>query len=202
MTLPNKLGINEEAELAREEERMSKQKALELFESKSLDNLKPGTFSTLEYIHESLFSDVYPFAGQVREENISKGNFLFVPAMYLNESIKNIEQLPQTTFDEIIHKYVEMNVAHPFREGNGRSMRIWLDHMLKHQLELVVDWSKVDKQDYLLAMERSPIKDVEIRVLLSEALTDQVDDRDVYMKGIDASYSYEGYHTYRTEDLR
>lgn len=201
MTLENKLNISSEAELAREEERLSKQAALRLFESGLLDSLAPGTFNTLSKIHEQLFSDVYPFAGKARVENISKGGTLFAPAMYLEAAITNVEKLPQSNYDDIIHKYVEMNIAHPFREGNGRSMRIWLDHMLKSELGLVVDWSKVDKQDYLLAMERSPIKDIEIKVLLKEALTDQVDDREVYMKGIDASYNYEGYNVFKTEEL-
>lgn len=201
MTLENKLGITEEAELAREEERLSKACALELFEAGVLDALEPGTFASLSRIHAHLFGDVYPFAGEVRIENIAKGSFRFAPVSYLEASLHHVEAMPQSTFDEIIEKYVEMNVAHPFREGNGRSMRIWLDHMLKKELGRVVDWSCVDKQDYLLAMERSPIKDVEIKVLLEGALTDKVDDRLVYMQGIDASYHYEGYSVYRTEDL-
>lgn len=184
-----------------EEERLSKLKALELFESGELDSLKPGTFASLSRIHAHLLGDVYPFAGEVRTENIAKGNFRFAPVSYLEMSLQHIEAMPQSAFDEIIEKYVEMNVAHPFREGNGRSMRIWLDGILKKELGRVIDWSRVDKQDYLLAMERSPIKDVEIKVLLRDALSDKVNDRLVYMKGIDASYHYEGYSVYRTEDL-
>lgn len=201
MVLENKLGLCEEADLSREEERISKAKALEMFESGALDALAPGTFESLREIHEYLFGDVYDFAGKMRTENISKGGFRFAPVMFLENSVDAVEKMPQSTFDEIIAKYVEMNVAHPFREGNGRSMRIWLDQILKKELGRVVDWSKVDKNDYLLAMERSPIKDVEIKVLLEAALTDEVDDREVYMKGIDASYNYEGYNVYRTEDL-
>lgn len=201
MTLENKLGITEEAELAREEERLTKTRALELFESGMLDALEPGTFASLSRIHEQLFGDVYPFAGQIRTENIAKGGFRFAPVAYIDGAIQGVEAMPQSTFGEIIEKYVEMNVVHPFREGNGRSMRIWLDGMLKKELGRVIDWSRVDKQDYLLAMERSPIKDVEIKVLLRDALTDKVNDRLVYMKGIDASYHYEGYSVYRTEDL-
>lgn len=201
MVLENKLGLREEADLSREEERISKAKALEMFESGALDALAPGTFESLCAIHGCLFGDVYDFAGKMRTENISKGGFRFAPVMFLENSVDAVEKMPQSTFDEIIAKYVEMNVAHPFREGNGRSMRIWLDQILKKELGRVVDWSKVDKNDYLLAMERSPIKDVEIKVLLEAALTDEVDDREVYMKGIDASYNYEGYNVYRTEDL-
>lgn len=184
-----------------EEERLSKLKALELFESGELDSLKPGTFASLSRIHAHLLGDVYPFAGEMRTENIAKGNFRFAPVSYLEMSLQHIEAMPQSAFDEIIEKYVEMNVAHPFREGNGHSMRIWLDGILKKELGRVIDWSRVDKQDYLLAMDRSPIKDVEIKVLLRDALTDKVNDRLVYMKGIDASYHYEGYSVYRTEDL-
>lgn len=201
MVLENKLGLCEEADLSREEERISKAKALKMFESGALDALEPGTFESLREIHEYLFGDVYDFAGKMRTENISKGGFRFAPVMFLENSVDAVEKMPQSTFDEIIAKYVEMNVAHPFREGNGRSIRIWLDQILKKELGRVVDWSKVDKNDYLLAMERSPIKDVEIKVLLGAALTDEVDDREVYMKGIDASYNYEGYNVYRTEDL-
>ncbi len=201
MTLENKLGLSEETTLAREEERISKSKALKLFETGQFDTMKAGTFASLRYIHAYLFDEIYEFAGQLRTVNIAKGNFRFAPVMYLANSIDAIERMPQSTFDEIIAKYVEMNVAHPFREGNGRSMRIWLDHMLKRELGQVVDWSKVDKHDYLLAMERSPIKDVEIKVLLEAALTDEVESREVYMKGIDASYNYEGYNVYRIEDL-
>lgn len=201
MALENKLGITESPELARMEEMLSKRRALELFESGALDRLEAGTFAALASIHRSLFSDIYDFAGEKRTVNIAKGNFRFASIMYLDAALQNIERMPQSTFDEIVEKYVEMNVAHPFREGNGRSMRIWLDGMLKKALGQVVDWSRVDKADYLLAMERSPVKDLEIKVLLKAALTDQVNDRAVYMKGIDASYHYEGYHTFRTEDL-
>lgn len=201
MVLENKLRLREEADLSREEERISKAKALEMFESGALDALAPGTFESLCAIHRCLFGDVYDFAGKMRTENISKGGLRFAPVMFLENSVDAVEKMPQSTFDEIIAKHVEMNVAHPFREGNGRSMRIWLDQILKKEFGRVVDWSKVDKNDYLLAMERSPIKDVEIKVLLEAALTDEVDDREVYMKGIDASYNYEGYNVYRTEDL-
>ncbi|MCQ5201199.1 protein adenylyltransferase Fic [Mordavella massiliensis] len=202
MALKNKLGISDSAELAREEERISKKKAMELFEKGLLDQFEVGTFEGLAEIHKYLFDEVYDFAGKVRDENIAKGNFRFVPVMYLSAALEHIDKMPQTTFDEIIEKYVEMNVAHPFREGNGRSTRIWLDAILKKEIQQVIDWSKVDKEDYLLAMERSPIKDVEIKVLLKEALTDAVNDRSVYMKGIDASYYYEGYNTFKTEELQ
>lgn len=201
MTLENKLGITSSAELATQEERLSKKRALELFESGMLDKLEPATFKTLQAIHKQLFMDVYDFAGKVRSVNIAKGSFRFVPAMYLLDALKQIERMPQSTFDEIIEKYVEMNVAHPFREGNGRSTRIWLDLILKKELQLVVDWSKVNKEDYLSAMERSPIKDLEIKFLLKNALTEHIDDREVYMKGIDASYMYEGYEEFKTKDL-
>lgn len=201
MALENKLGITDSAELAREEEKISKKKALWLFESGTLDSLKAGTFAALREIHKCLFEELYDFAGKIRTVNLAKGNFRFVPVMYLETALGNIEKMPQSTYDEIIEKYVEMNVAHPFREGNGRSTRIWLDHILKMEIGKVVDWSKVDKEDYLLAMERSPIKDVEIKVLLKEALTDEVDSREVYMKGIDHSYYYEGYTTYKIEEL-
>mgnify|MGYP004703255347 FL=1 len=201
MTLENKLGITSSAELATQEERLSKKRALELFESGMLDKLEPGTFKTLQAIHKQLFMDIYDFAGKVRSVNIAKGGFRFVPAMYLLDALKQIERMPQSTFDEIIEKYVEMNVAHPFREGNGRSTRIWLDLILKKELQLVVDWSKVNKEDYLSAMERSPIKDLEIKFLLKNALTEHIDDREVYMKGIDASYMYEGYEEFKTMDL-
>lgn len=201
MTLSNKLGITDQAELARVEEKISKTKALELFESGLLDTFEVGTFAGLAQIHRFLFSDIYDFAGQVRDVNIAKGNFRFAPVIYLDSALANISQMPQSTFDEIIEKYVEMNAAHPFREGNGRSTRIWLDAILKKELGQVIDWSHVDKQDYLLAMERSPIKDVEIKALLKAALTDKINDREVYMKGIDASYHYEGYHSFKTEDL-
>ena len=201
MTLENKLGITSSAELATQEERLSKKRALELFESGMLDKLEPGTFKTLQVIHKQLFMDIYDFAGKVRSVNIAKGAFRFVPAMYLLDALKQIERMPQSTFDEIIEKYVEMNVAHPFREGNGRSTRIWLDLILKKELQLVIDWSKVNKEDYLSAMERSPIKDLEIKFLLKNALTEHIDDRVVYMKGIDASYMYEGYEEFKTKDL-
>lgn len=201
MTLENKLGITSSAELATQEERLSKKRALELFESGMLDKLEPGTFKTLQTIHKQLCMDIYDFAGKVRSVNIAKGDFRFVPAMYLLDALIQIERMPQSTFDEIIEKYVEMNVAHPFREGNGRSTRIWLDLILKKELQLVVDWSKVNKEDYLSAMERSPIKDLEIKFLLKNALTEHIDDREVYMKGIDASYMYEGYEEFKTKDL-
>ena len=201
MALENKLGITDSAELAREEEKISKKKALWLFESGTLDSLKAGTFAALQEIHKCLFEELYDFAGKIRTVNLAKGNFRFAPVMYLEAALGNIEKMPQSTYDEIIEKYVEMNVAHPFREGNGRSTRIWLDHILKMEIGKVVDWSKVDKEDYLLAMERSPIKDVEIKALLKEALTDEVDSREVYMKGIDHSYYYEGYTTYKIEEL-
>lgn len=201
MTLENKLGITSSAELATQEERLSKKRALELFESGMLDKLEPGTFKTLQVIHKQLFMDIYDFAGKVRSVNIAKGGFRFVPPMYLLDALKQIERMPQSTFNEIIEKYVEMNVAHPFREGNGRSTRIWLDLILKKELQLVVDWSKVNKEDYLSAMERSPIKDLEIKFLLKNALTEHINDREVYMKGIDASYMYEGYEEFKTKDL-
>ena len=201
MALENKLGITTSAELAREEERISKKKAVELFESGSLDKLAPGRFASLQAIHKALFKDIYDFAGELRMVNLAKGNFRFAPLMYLEAALGNIDKMPQSTFDEIIEKYVEMNIAHPFREGNGRSTRLWLDQMLKAGIGQVVDWSKVDKEDYLLAMERSPIKDVEIKVLLKAALTDDVNSREVFMKGIDHSYYYEGYTTFKTEDL-
>lgn len=201
MVLENKLNITDSSELARVEEKVSKIKALELFEKGLLDTFEVGTFDGLSKIHKYLFDEIYEFAGQIRTINIAKGNFRFVPVMYLEVALTNIEKMPQSTFNEIIEKYVEMNVAHPFREGNGRSTRIWLDMILKKELKLVVDWNKVDKEDYLLAMERSPIRDVEIKVLLRNALTDQTGNREIYMKGIDASYYYEGYNVFRTEDL-
>ena len=201
MALENKLGITSSAELATQEERLSKKRALELFESGMLNKLEPGNFKTLQVIHKQLFMDIYDFAGKVRSVNIAKGGFRFVPAMYLLDALKQIERMPQSTFDEIIEKYVEMNVAHPFREGNGRSTRIWLDLILKKELQLVIDWSKVNKEDYLSAMERSPIKDLEIKFLLKNALTEHINDREVYMKGIDASYMYEGYEEFKTKDL-
>ena len=201
MALENKLGITSSAELAREEERISKKKAVELFESGTLDKLEPGKFTALQAIHKALFEDIYDFAGQLRTVNLAKGNFRFAPLIYLEAALANIDKMPQSTYDEIIEKYVEMNVAHPFREGNGRSTRIWLDLMLKSGIGQVVDWSRVDKEDYLLAMERSPIKDVEIKVLLKDALTDDVNSREVFMKGIDHSYYYEGYTTFKAEEL-
>ena len=202
MALENKLGITDSAALAREEERISKKKAVALYDSGILDRLESGTFAALSAIHRYLFEDIYAFAGEMRTVNIAKGNFRFAPVMYLEAALKNIEQMPQSTFDQIVEKYVEMNVAHPFREGNGRSTRIWLDLIFKKELGLVVDWSLVDKEDYLLAMERSPIRDVEIKVLLKAALTDKIHDREVYMKGIDHSYYYEGYSTFKAEDLK
>ncbi len=202
MALENKLGITDSSELARVEERISKSKALELFERGLLDTFEVGTFKGLSQIHKYLFEEIYDFAGQIRTVNIAKGNFRFAPVMYLSAALEHIGQMPQSTFDEIIEKYVEMNVAHPFREGNGRSTRLWLDTILKKELRQVIDWSKVDKEDYLLAMERSPIKDVEIKALLKAALTDQIDDREVYMKGVDASYHYEGYNVYKTADMK
>jgi len=201
MISSNKLGITDTAELDRAEEKISKIKAIKLFDNGYLENLEAGIFNSLVGIHKYLFEDIYEFAGKIRTVNISKGNFRFVPIMYLEASLKNIETMPQSTFDEIIEKYVEMNIAHPFREGNGRSIRIWLDLILKKELKVVVDWSKVDKEDYLLAMERSPIKDVEIKQLLKNALTDKVNDREVYMKGIDTSYFYEGYNLFKSEEL-
>lgn len=201
MALENKLGLASSADLAREEERISKKKAVELFENGILDKLEPGKFSSLKAIHKYLFDEIYEFAGEIRTVNISKGAFRFAPLMYLEEALNNIDKMPQSTFDEIVEKYVEMNIAHPFREGNGRSARIWLDLIFKTQLRRVVDWSKVDKEDYLLAMERSPIKDIEIKHLLKNALTNDINSREVYMKGIDHSYYYEGYTTFKTEEL-
>lgn len=200
--LENKLGITDSAELARIEEKISKQKAVEMFESGYLESLEAGTFESLAKIHKYLFDKIYDFAGELRKVNISKGNFRFAPLMYLDVALQSIDKMPQSTFDEIVEKYVEMNVAHPFREGNGRSTRIWLDLMLKKEIGYVVDWSKVDKEDYLLAMERSPIKDIEIKFLLKNALTDNVNDREIYMKGIDHSYYYEGYYVYKTKELQ
>ena len=201
MALENKLGITNSADLAREEERISKKKAVALLENGMLDRLEAGTFSTLTAIHKYLFEDLYDFAGEIRTVNISKGNFRFAPLMYLEVALTNIEKMPQSTFDEIVEKYVEMNIAHPFREGNGRSMRIWLDLIFKKELHKVVDWSKVDKEDYLLAMERSPIRDIEIKYILKLALTDDINSREVYIKGIDHSYYYEGYAIFKTEEL-
>lgn len=199
--LENKLGITDSTELARLEEKVSKQKALQLFETGELNRMAAGTYQSLAKIHKYLFEDIYEFAGKMRNVNLAKGNFRFVPVMYLEEALQHIDKMPQTSFDQIVEKYVEMNVAHPFREGNGRSMRIWLDLLLKKEVKLVIDWSKVDKDDYLLAMERSPIKDLELKYLLKNALTDKVQDRQVYMKGIDHSYYYEGYRVYKTEEL-
>ena len=201
MALENKLHITDSAELARTEERLSKKRAAELFETGVLDRLEPGTVQALLEIHRFLFSDLYDFAGCIRTVNLAKGNFRFAPVMYLEAALANVEKMPQSTFEEIVEKYVEMNIAHPFREGNGRSTRIWLDLILKKELGQVVDWSLVDTEDYLLAMERSPIRDIEIKHLLRQALTDQIDDREVYMKGIDISYYYEGYIVYKTEEL-
>ena len=199
--LENKLGLTSSAELARMEEQLSKKKAVLLFEKGILDSLPAGKFFTLQAIHRYLFEDIYDFAGEIRKVNMAKGNFRFAPLMYLGAALENIDKMPQSDFDEIIEKYVEMNIAHPFREGNGRSARIWLDHMLKQEIGKVIDWSKVGKEDYLLAMERSPVKDIEIKYLLKNALTDEVDSREVYMKGIDHSYYYEGYTTFKTEEL-
>lgn len=199
--LENKLGITDPAELAREEEKISKLNAKRMFDESFLDTLPVGKFVTLQKIHRYLFMEIYDFAGEIRTVNLSKGNFTFAPVIYLESAIKNIEKMPQSTFDEIVEKYVEMNVAHPFREGNGRSTRIWLDHILKNEIGKVVDWSKVDKEDYLLAMERSPIRDTEIKHVLKNALTKKINDREIFMKGIDNSYYYEGYNTYKTQDL-
>ena len=199
--LENKLGLTSSAELARMEEQLSKKKAVLLFEKGILDSLSSGKFFTLQAIHRYLFEDIYDFAGEIRKVNMAKGNFRFAPLMYLGAALENIDKMPQSDFDEIIEKYVEMNIAHPFQEGNVRSARIWLDHMLKQEIGKVIDCSKVDKEDYLLAMERSPVKDIEIKYLLKNALTDEVDSREVYMKGIDHSYYYEGYTTFKTEEL-
>ena len=201
MALENKLNITDSTELARMEEKISKKKAVELFENGYLDNYKAGSFEMLAAIHKYLFGEIYDFAGEVRCVNISKGNFRFAPVMYLQAAIDNIEKIPQSTFYEIIEKFVEMNIAHPFREGNGRSTRIWLDIIMKRDLNKVIDWSVVDKEDYLLAMERSPIKDIEIKYILKQALTEKINDREVYMKGIDYSYYYEGYVVYKAEEL-
>lgn len=201
MILENKLGITDSAKLARMEEKISKKKAIELFETGYLDKLEVGTYKALANIHKALFEDIYNFAGELRTVNIAKGNFRFAPVMYLEEALKNIDKMPQSTFDEIVEKYVEMNIAHPFREGNGRSTRIWLDLILRKEIKKVVDWSLIDKNDYLLAMERSPIKDIEIKYLLKEALTGEIDNREVYIKGIDHSYYYEGYNIYKADEL-
>lgn len=202
MTLENKLGIINSSELSRIEEKISKARALELFETGLLDTFEVGTFKGLAKIHKYLFGEIYDFAGEIRTVNMAKGNFRFAPVMYLEAALANISKMPQSTFDEIVEKYVEMNAAHPFREGNGRSTRIWLDAIFKKELKMVIDWSKVDKNDFLLAMERSPIKDIEIKVLIKAALTDKINDREVYMKGVDASYHYEGYNLYKTENLK
>lgn len=202
MILENKLGIKSQIELAKVEEKTTKKKALELFETKQLETFEVGTFKGLSQIHKYLFEDIYEFAGKIRNENISKSNFRFASAMYLKEALEKIDNMPQSNFDEIIEKYIEMNIAHPFREGNGRSTRIWLDMILKKEIGNVIDWSKVDKEDYLLAMERSPIKNTEIKLLLNKALTDKINDREIYMKGIDASYNYEGYSIYKVEELK
>ena len=199
--LENKLNITNQQELAREEERITKLKALKLFDTNEIENIEVGTFEGLSKIHKFLFEDIYSFAGKIRKENIAKGNFRFASCMYLEDVLKKIDDMPQTNFDDIVKKYVEMNIAHPFREGNGRSTRIWLDMILKKELNKVIDWSKVDKEDYLLAMERSPVKDTEIKLLLQNALTDKVNDRLVFMECIDTSYQYEGYYTYKLEDL-
>lgn len=201
MALENKLGITDSAELAREEERISKKKAIELYDKDLLDGLEAGKFSALRFIHKYLFDDIYVFAGEVRDVNIAKGSFRFAPVMYLDGALEHVSNMPQGTFDEIIEKYVEMNIAHPFREGNGRATRIWLDLILKKELNKVIDWSKVSKEDYLLAMERSPIKDIEIKHILKNALTDKINDRELYIKGIDNSYHYEGYTAFKTEEL-
>ena len=201
MALENNLGLTSSADLAREEERISKKKAAQLFDRKLFDTFDVGTFAGLAEIHQYLFEDIFDFAGEIRTVNLAKGNFHFAPLMYLQAVLHNIDKMPQSTFDEIVEKYVEMNIAHPFREGNGRSTRIWLDHILKNEISKVVDWSKVDKEDYLLAMERSPIKDVEIKVLLKGALTDEINSREVYMKSIDQSYYYEGFTAFKTEEL-
>ena len=201
MALENKSGITNSSELAEAEEKISKKKAVELFDSGMLDKLEPGTFETLQTIHKYLFGDIYDFAGKMRDVNISKGNFRFAPIMYLKAALENINKMPQSNFDKIVEKYVEMNIAHPFREGNGRSTRIWLDHILKKEIAQVIDWSQVDKEDYLLAMERSPIKDIEIKHILRNALTDKITDHEIYMKGIDHSYYYEGYTTFKADEL-
>lgn len=201
MALENKLNITDSAELAREEERISKKKAAELYDKGLLNGLEAGSFSALSFIHKYLFEDIYDFAGKVRDVNIAKGSFRFAPVMYLDSALENVSKMPQNTFDKIVEKYVEMNIAHPFREGNGRATRIWLDLILKKELGMVIDWSKVSKEDYLLAMERSPIKDIEIKYILKNALTDKIHDRELYMKGIDNSYHYEGYTAFKTEEL-
>lgn len=201
MVLENKLGITESSQLAREEERLSKKKAIQIFQDNLLNDKKAGAFLTLSYIHEILFSEIYDFAGKIRNVNIAKGNFRFAPVMFLDSAISHIDSMPQSTFDEIIEKYVEMNIAHPFREGNGRAMRLWLDHILKVNLNMVVDWNRIDKEDYLLAMERSPIRDIEIKHVIKNALTSEINNREIFMKGLDASYYYEGYTTFSASEL-
>ena len=201
MVLENKLGITESSQLAREEEHLSKKKAIQIFQDNLLSDKQVGTFLTLSYIHEILFSEIYDFAGKIRNENIAKGNFRFAPVMFLDSAINHIDSMPQSTFDEIIEKYVEMNIVHPFREGNGRAMRLWLDHILKMNLNMVVDWNKIDKEDYLLAMERSPIRDIEIKHVIKNALTSEINNREIFMKGLDASYYYEGYTTFSASEL-
>ena len=201
MVITNKLGITDSPTLAREEERISKKAATRLFEQNLLNNMSSGTWTTLQDIHKILFQDIYDFAGELRTVNISKGNFRFVPVMYLSEAVKTIERMPQDTFDEIVEKYVEMNVAHPFREGNGRSMRLWLDHMLCVELQKTIDWCQIDKEKYLSAMERSPVNDLEIKAVLAEALTDDINNRELFMKGLDHSYYFEGYQLFKSEDL-
>ena len=201
MVLKNKLGITESSVLAREEERLSKKKAIKLFTDELLKNKEVGKFSTLSFIHKHLFEEIYDFAGKVRNVNIAKGDFRFAPVIFLASSLKNINEMPQSSFEEIVEKYVEMNIAHPFREGNGRATRLWLDHILKNQIQKVIDWNKIDKEDYLLAMQRSPIRDIEIKHVLREALISEIDDREIYMEGLDASYYYEGYIVYNSKDL-
>jgi cell filamentation protein len=201
MILTNKLGITDQIELAKSEEKISKQKARQLFDSGDIDKVEVGKFAGLAFIHVYLFEDIYDFAGKIRDVNIAKGDFRFAPLMYLEASLKHIDAMPQGNFEQIIEKYVEMNVAHPFREGNGRATRIWLDLMLKKEIRRVVDWNQVDKEEYLSAMQRSPVKDLEIKVLLKQALTDQINDRALFMKGIDVSYYYEGYSEFKTEAL-
>ena len=201
MVITNKLGITDSPTLAREEERISKKSAARLFEQNLLNNMSSGTWTTLQDIHKVLFQDIYDFAGELRTVNISKGNFRFVPVMYLSEAVKTIERMPQNSFDEIVEKYVEMNVAHPFREGNGRSMRLWLDHMLCVELQKTIDWSQIDKETYLSAMERSPVNDLEIKAVLAEALTDDINNRELFMKGLDHSYYFEGYQLFKSEEL-
>ena len=201
MVITNKLGITDSPTLAREKERISKKSAARLFEQNLLNNMSSGTWTTLQDIHKVLFQDIYDFAGELRTVNISKGNFRFVPVMYLSEAVKTIESMPQNSFDEIVEKYVEMNVAHPFREGNGRSMRLWLDHMLCAELQKTIDWSQIDKETYLSAMERSPVNDLEIKAVLAEALTDDINNRELFMKGLDHSYYFEGYQLFKSEEL-